>query len=86
LTPQVSDRGFTSLPALPSTYGGEVRAYESSSAEGPHIWLNVSCPEDLNNRSGVMKEAVAHMTAEDAKRLGEQLLYLVEFHYQARDI
>jgi hypothetical protein len=79
---EVSDRGFLSLPAIPSSYGGQVRVYESSSAEHPHIWLNAEAPKDLNKPEGEMVEAPLHLTIENAEALAEQLTWLVEQHYQ----
>lgn len=81
LRPERSDRGFLHYPALPSRYGGEVRAYESSSAETPCVWVKATCPVDLNDRDGPSREAYAHLTVADAWRLGEQLLALVAGHY-----
>jgi hypothetical protein len=57
--------------------GGEVRVYESSAADGPHIWLNVKEPADP-----VLGEAHAHLTLEQAKLLRDQLDYLIGNHYQ----
>jgi hypothetical protein len=84
----VTPRGFTHLPPVPSTHGGrtrgEVRAYESSSAEGPHVWLVVRCHERLDPGRPEI-EGIAHLTAEDAWRLAEQLVTLVLGHYQGWD-
>lgn len=82
LTVEKTIRGFARLPPIPSKYGGDVAVYESSSAEGPHVWLKVECPADLNNPAGPTIEAVAHLTAENAWRLHEQLQLIVEQHYQ----
>lgn len=82
LTVDRSGRGFAHLPPIPSEYGGEVRAYESSAAMGPHIWVRIECPADLNEPDGPTVEAVAHLTAENAGRLGDQLHLLVRDHYQ----
>ncbi len=82
LTPMVTDRGFQHLPPIPHSYGGEVRVNESSAAEHPHIWLNVTCPVNLNEPSGPRREAVAHLPIEDAQRLAEQIMFLVEHRYQ----
>lgn len=81
LTATTSERGFARLPPIRSEYGGEARAYESSAASEPHIWLNVECPVDLNDPSGPTKEAVMHFTADNAWRLAEQLQHLVRNHY-----
>lgn len=74
LTVETSDRGFDALPPIPSEYGGDVRAYESSAASGPHIWLAATA-----KNGGLVR---IHLTAENAWRLAEQLRYLVEHHYQ----
>lgn len=79
---ETSERGFLSLPAIPSSYGGQVRVYESSAAEHPHIWLNAEAPKDLNRPEGEQVEAPMHLTVENAKALAEQLLFLVDEHYQ----
>lgn len=65
-----------------SDYGGDVRAYESSAADHPHIWLTVTSPVDLNHPEGEMNAAVAHLRIEDAITLAEQLLFLIVNHYQ----
>jgi hypothetical protein len=81
---KTSDRGFTHLPPIPSEYGGHVLAYESSSAEGPHLWLRTVCPVDLNEPEGLVTETVAHLTLENAQKLQEQLAFLIKNHYQLR--
>lgn len=83
LTPtDVTGRGFNHMPPLPSVYGGSIKAYESSLADGPHIWLNMKYPANLNEPEGEMLDGVWHGTAEDARRLGEQLIWLADNHYQ----
>lgn len=71
-------RGFASFPPVPSQYGGEVHVYESSAAMAPHIWVRVTCPSDLNDRSSATVEAVAHLTLEDAIVLRKQLKRLIQ--------
>ncbi len=78
------DRGFSALPAIPSTYGGEVRVYESSAAMHPHVWFAVSWPTDLNRPHGERVSGHLHLTVESAQHLAEQLLHVVEHHYQGR--
>jgi len=82
LEPQTSGRGFKHFPEITSTYGGNTRLVESSSAEGPHVFLFVECPVDLNQPHGPVKEATQHFRLEDAVKLAEQILYLNEHHYQ----
>lgn len=69
-----SERGFARLPEIPGGHGGNVAAYESSAASGPHVWLRV-----VENGGGA---ATAHLTAENAWRLADQLRALVRDHYQ----
>ncbi|GAA0494138.1 hypothetical protein Ade02nite_20650 [Paractinoplanes deccanensis] len=78
LTPTTSGRGFGYLPKIPSEYGGHVAVHESSSAEGPHIWLRAT--EEMPGKEPV--QAAIHLTAESAWRLSEQLQKLVREHYQ----
>lgn len=80
--PQYSERGFKFFGPVPSTYGGDVRVYESSAAAGPHVWLRITCPASLNEPDGPTIEAVAHLTRVDATLLRDQLTYLIEHHYQ----
>lgn len=48
------------------TYGTKVEVYESSSAEGPHVWLNLEC--DMENlRSQKAGEGTAHLNEEQAR-------------------
>src|SRR5690554_4756571 len=39
---ETTDHSFDHLPPIPSEYGGDVRAHESSAADGPHVWLRTS--------------------------------------------
>ncbi len=80
--PTVTGRGFQRHAPVPSEYGGHVEVYESSAASGPHIWLNVECPANLNDPAGAFKEAVAHLTLDNATLLRDQLTQLIENHYQ----
>lgn len=78
-----SSRGLEHLDSIPSTYGGEIKIYESSLAEHPHIWVDIAQPVDLNDpKSGVLVEAVAHLPIEGAALLAKQLTYLADNHYQ----
>lgn len=53
----VTSRGFDHMPPIPGSHGGHVRAYESSNADGPHIWHTATVPADLNRPSGPTVEA-----------------------------
>lgn len=75
--PTMSDRGFATMPALNTTEGahegGEILAYESSSAEEAAIWVRTEVPGH--------EVAYAHLSAENAWRLSDQLRTLVRNHY-----
>ncbi len=83
-----TDRGFAHLPIVPSTYGRGregvgVRAYESSNASGPHIWVCVVEPANLNQPDeGELVDATAHLSADSALQLADQLVELAGKHYQ----
>lgn len=77
-----SDRGFARLPEIPSEYGGHISVYESSAAMGPHVWLTARAPANLNEPDGAKVEAPMHLTADNARRLGEQLIQTATDHYQ----
>ncbi|WP_328344656.1 hypothetical protein [Micromonospora sp. NBC_00421] len=78
-----TERGFTILPDIPSQYGGWISVSESSAASGPHVWVRATAPADLNAPNGPMVEAPLHLTADNARRLAEQLLLTVDEHYRA---
>lgn len=39
--PEYSDRGFAGWVPIAAQHGHVVEVYESSSAEGPHLWVSV---------------------------------------------
>jgi hypothetical protein len=80
LRARTSPRGFDHLPRLGGGHGGTVRCYESSSAEGPHVWLAIELPPSKDHPGG-LDEAV-HLPAEEAWKLADQLRQLVAGHYQ----
>lgn len=69
LVPTPSLRGFNSMPTLVTAYGEKVRLYESSAADGPHVWLAVN-------------DASAHMTLAQLQKLIDQAQWLIANHYQ----
>lgn len=80
-------RGFRHLPPIPGTHGGQpaghVAVWESSAADGPHLWISASHPSDRNNPdSPPLNEGCVHIRAEDAWRFADQIRHLVEHHYQ----
>lgn len=73
-----SERGFDGLPSIPGACGGNAHVYESSSAEGPHVWLAVA----VSNMGRTEETFHLHLTAENAWKLAEQLALMVAEHYQ----
>lgn len=74
LKPIPSSRGFAVMPALRSPDLDDViTAYESSNADGPHVWVSI------DPRDGIPR---CELTAEDAWKFAEQLMTLVRNHYQ----
>lgn len=72
-----TSRGFDHMPMLTNERGVSVRVYESSNAEGPHLWLALALGEDsFGGTTAIQLEAT------QAWQLAEQLSYLVANHYQ----
>lgn len=67
-----SERGFAQMPTLTGSYGGTIRAYESSAADSPHVWVA------LNGET-------IHLSLGYAALLARHLEYLVKHHYQLID-
>jgi len=82
LVPVQSARGFAHLPTIRGTSGEHVRAYESSAADSPHIWLSISSPANRNKPDEDLIEAVAHLPVDEARKVAEQILQLCDNHYQ----
>lgn len=85
--PNYSGRGFAHWEPVESTYGGEVRVYESSAASGPHIWINVSgeCHLDGHPKPhpglafGLAPGSTsAHLTMRSARDLRDRLTAAIE--------
>ena len=75
LVREVNPRGFVRLPALDDGRGAIVTTYESSSAEGPHVWLSIQ-------NDTTRAEAYAHLPSVIAQHLIDQLATLLAGHYQ----
>jgi hypothetical protein len=82
MKPTVTDRGFKHMDEIPSEYGGNIRAYESSGAEYPAIWVRIYQKFHGYEEE---KEAVVHLTLESAALLRDQIDYLIKKHYQVAD-
>ncbi len=84
----VTDRGFVQFEPVDSTYGGQIRVYESSAALGPHIWIDIKSPAKLQEVTGPpdgMTAGTAHLTLEGATKIRDQLTWIIENHYQVRE-
>lgn len=66
-----NQRGFAQYGEFIDSYGAAVRVCESSSAEGPHIWLSVK--GGRTERSHGDNCGFAHLTIKQAKRAIELL-------------
>lgn len=86
--PMISARGFWHLPSILGSYGGKVRVYESSAAFHPHLWIQITEPDDLNQHGRCMAtdseclcafhEATSHLSIENAIALRDQLTTMIE--------
>jgi hypothetical protein len=68
-----TDRGFKHYPPIRTTYGHDVKVYESSAAESPHVWLAVV---------GATESCEAHMSVEQAERVRDAIDAAIRNHYQ----
>jgi hypothetical protein len=82
LEPTSNDRGFKSLPSIAATHGDSMEVYESSNAEGPHLWLKVRGTHENGGANGEQVATAVQLTAESAQQLAQQLAWLLEHHYQ----
>jgi PhoPQ-activated pathogenicity-related protein len=84
LTVTPTTRGFKTLPATNGRLRHErVFVYESSNAMEPSVWLAVEAPANRNYPDAFeVKQAVVELPVDDARRLAEQLLFLLANHYQ----
>lgn len=78
-------RGFKHGEKIAGTYNDTVKVSESSLASGPHIWIWVQCPENLNDLDGPRKKAECHMTLDAAEGLRDQLNYIIANHYNREE-
>lgn len=77
---EVTDRGFSHLDPVDTTYGATVRIYESSAASGPHIWMN--CEQPPPPYPGALEqelgEVALHLNLDQAISIRDRLDYLIE--------
>lgn len=59
---ELSARGFEQYGAVETDYGHAVRVYESSTADGPHVWINTVQTEESAKAHGLKPEqSTAHL-------------------------
>jgi hypothetical protein len=80
----VTDRGLRHYDPIPTDYGHEVRIYESSSAEAPHLWLSVELTPEGGQHGLLPQEATAHLTLDQARAIRDALDAAIDGHYQLR--
>lgn len=66
-----SERGFQEYTEFVSVYGDTVRAYESSSAMAPHVWVNIATNDPHPTHEP--GKAIAHLNVEQAIQLRDAL-------------
>lgn len=61
-----------------TSYGHKVSVYESSAANGPHVWLNVS--KDFNRGPGDLPECdvAAHLSLDQAIAIRDRLTAFID--------
>lgn len=69
-------RGFLGYAQFDDTYGAQVRVKESSSANGPHVWIFVGGGRLSNN------DGSAHLTIEQAVLVRDALDRFIKDHSQ----
>lgn len=64
-----NERGFMVYTQFRDSYQSEIRVQESSSAEGPHVWI--FCNPSVPSRPG--ESMAPHLTRAQAKRVRDAL-------------
>jgi hypothetical protein len=86
-----TDRGFKHYEDVTTDRGEMVKVYESSSAEGPHLWLQVTGEAHLEGPRcdavgipfGVAPAScAAHLTLDQARAVRDRLDAAIRGHYQ----
>lgn len=72
---EYSERGFALTGEVKCSYGGTIRAYASSAASGPCIWVNVVTSEHITRPPG---EGVVHLPLLQAMELRDNLTALID--------
>ena len=83
LTPTYTTQGYKWLPMINGLYGDAVQVYESSLASQPALWLRIAgASQDTGRRNHMQLWRQVHLSADAAVELAQQLLWMVEHHYQ----
>lgn len=78
LTPR-NDRGFVATDETLTDYGSTVRFGESSSAEGPKLWMWTEQPPPQYGGQLEQGSVSTHMTLEQAREIHAKLGRMIEF-------
>lgn len=68
------------MPPIIGVYDSHVRLYESSAADGPHVWLAIT--SNKKNYDDCHPSLTAHLELTELVKLGEQIDWLKKHHYQ----
>jgi hypothetical protein len=72
---EVSERGFVHWSPVPTTYGHEVKVYESGAAtDPPCMWLSIEKDDDA---------LCAHLTHEQVREVHGRIAAWLERHHEA---
>lgn len=72
--------GLKAYPKLDGAYGGSVQVRESSTANSPHLWMDVNQLVSLNDPKGPVHGATIHLSEDTARKLSEQLMVALYNH------
>lgn len=76
---ELSERGFEQYGEVETKYGHTIRVYESSSASGPHVWMQTrQSPESGAPHGMGPEEATAHLDLVQAMRVRKLLDEFIE--------
>lgn len=85
--PTLTGRGFARWETVETSYGAEVRIYESSSAEGSFLWLAVTQPPPEVEGQLPASETHAHLSLEQAEAVRDTLGAAIDYRrHRARAV
>lgn len=83
LTPTYSKQGYRWMPMIEGLYGDAVQVTESSLGGEPALWLRMAgASQETGRRNHVQLWRQVHLSTDQAVRLAQQLLWMVEHHHQ----